>query len=47
MMKVQDVILRVMARKITWLEAAEIVGVCDRTMGRMRERYQEFGYDGL
>jgi hypothetical protein len=47
MMKVQDVILKAMAKKITWLEAAEILGVCDRTMRRMRERYQEFGYDGL
>ncbi len=47
MMKVQDVILKAMAKKITWLEAAEIMGVCDRTMRRMRERYQEFGYDGL
>ena len=31
-MKLQDVILRAMAKKITWLEAAEIIGVCDRTM---------------
>ena len=46
-MKLQDVILRAMAKKITWLEAAEIIGVCDRTMRRMRERYEEFGYDGL
>ena len=34
-------------KKITWLEAAEIIRVCDRTMRRMRERFQEFGYDGL
>ena len=47
MMKLQDVILRAMAKKITWLEAAEIIGVCDRTIRRMRERYQEFGYNGL
>src|SRR3954467_1545374 len=47
MMKLQDVILKAMAKKITWLEAAEIIGVCDRTMRRIRERYQEFGYDGL
>src|SRR3954466_13287616 len=47
MMKLQDVILKAMAKKITWLEAAEIIGVCDRTMRRMRERYQEHGYDGL
>jgi transposase len=46
-MKLQDVILKTMAKKITWLEAAEIAAVCDRTMRRMRERYQEFGYDGL
>jgi hypothetical protein len=47
MMKLQDVILKALAKKITWLQAAEIIGVCDRTIRRMRERYQEFGYDGL
>jgi transposase len=47
MMKLQDVILKALAKKISWLEAAEIIGVCDRTMRRMRERYQELGYDGL
>ena len=46
-MKLQDVILKAMAKKISWLDAAEIIGVCDRTMRRMREGYQEFGYDGL
>ncbi len=46
-MKIQDVILKAMAKKISWLEAAEIVGVCDRTMRRMRESYQQFGYTGL
>lgn len=46
-MKLQDVILKAMAKKITWLEAAEIAGVTDRTMRRMRERYSEFGYNGL
>src|SRR5260370_41723889 len=46
-MKVQDVILKAMAKKISWLEAAEIVGACDRTMRRMRESYQQFGYTGL
>jgi len=46
-MKLQDVILKAMARKISWLDAAEIIGVCDRTMRRMREGYQKFGYDGL
>jgi transposase len=46
-MKIQEVILRAMAKRITWLQAAEIVGVTDRSMRRWRERYQEFGYDGL
>jgi transposase len=46
-MKVQEVILRAMAKKITWWQAAEILGVSDRSMRRWRERYEEFGYDGL
>jgi transposase len=46
-MKLQDVILKAMAKKISWLAAAEIIGVCDRTMRRMREGYQQFGYTGL
>jgi transposase len=47
MMKLQDVILKAMAKKITWLEAAEIAGITDRTMRRMKKRYEEFGYNGL
>src|SRR5271169_2568273 len=46
-MKLQDVLLKAMAKKISWMEAAEIAGVTDRTMRRIRDRYQEFGYDGL
>ena len=46
-MKVQEVILRAMAKKITWWQAAEIIGISDRQMRRWRERYAEFGYDGL
>jgi hypothetical protein len=46
-MKVQEVILRAMAKKITWWQAAEILGISDRHMRRWRERYEEFGYDGL
>jgi hypothetical protein len=34
MMKLQDVLLKAMAKKITWWEAAEIIGVTDRTMRR-------------
>lgn len=46
-MKVQEVILKAMAGSLKWWEAAEIIGVSDRTMRRWRERYQEVGYDGL
>ena len=46
-MKVQEVILRAMAKKITWWQAAEIIGISDRSMRRWRERYEEGGYDGL
>src|SRR5579864_2956558 len=46
-MKVQEVILRALAKKITWWQAAEIMGISDRHMRRWRERYEEFGYDGL
>jgi transposase len=47
MMKLQDVILKAMARKLTWIEAAEIAGMSVRNMQRMRERYREHGYNGL
>ena len=46
-MKVQDVLLKAMARKISWLAAAEIIGVTPRTMRRWRERLEEHGYSGL
>jgi transposase len=47
MMKLQDVLLKAMAKKISWWEAAEIIGVTERTMRRWRERLEEHGYSGL
>jgi transposase len=47
MMKLQDVILKAMARKLTWIEAAEIAGMSVRNMQRKRQAYIEHGYDGL
>src|SRR5215831_19362419 len=35
-MKVQDVMLQAMAKKITWWQAAEILGISDRHMRRWR-----------
>jgi transposase len=46
-MKIQEVILRALAKKITWWQAAEIIGISDRQMRRWYRRYQQFGYDGL
>jgi transposase len=46
-MKLQDVLLKAMAKKISWMSAAEIAGITDRTMRRIRERYEKFGYTGL
>ena len=46
-MKLQDVLLKAMAKKITWWDAAEIIGVTDRTMRRWRLRLDEEGYSGL
>lgn len=47
MMKIQDIILRAMAGKLKWFQAAEIIGISVRQMQRWRQRYQEHGYDGL
>ena len=43
MMKLQDVLLKAMAKKIRWWDAAEIIGVTDRTMRRWRERLEAEG----
>ena len=47
MMKIQEVVLKAMSGKLKWWEAAEIIGITDRTMRRWRERYEEHGYSGL
>jgi transposase len=47
MMKLQDVILKAMAKKLTWIQAAEIAGMSVRNMQRKRQSYQDYGYNGL
>ena len=47
MMKLQDVLLKAMAHKISWADAAEIIGISCRSMRRWRERMEEGGYSGL
>ncbi len=46
-MKIQEIVLRAMSGEITWIKAAQIIGVSDRTMRRWKLRYQKYGYDGL
>lgn len=46
-MKLQDVILKAMAKKISWIDAAEIAGMSVRNMQRKRQAYVEYGYTGL
>jgi transposase len=46
-MKRQEIILRAYAKKISWIEAAEILGYSPRHLRRVREKYEEVGFDGL
>lgn len=46
-MKLQDVILKAMAKKLSWIEAAEIAGMSVRNMQRKRQAYVDYGYTGL
>ena len=46
-MKVQEVILRAIGKRITWWQAAEVLGISDRQMRRWKRRYELHGYDGL
>jgi transposase len=46
-LKIQEVILRAIAKRITWWQAAEIIGISDRQMRRWKQRYEAYGYDGL
>src|SRR5262245_33644814 len=46
-MKIKDVITRVMAGTINWIQAAEILGMSDRQLRRWRGHWEKYGYDGL
>ena len=46
-MKLQDVILRAMSGELSWLQAADILGMQPRSLRRWRARLQRVGYDGL
>jgi len=46
-MKRQEIILRAYAKKLTWIEAADILGMSYRHLQRVREAYRRLGFDGL
>src|SRR5438874_9729515 len=46
-MKVQEVILRALSGRESWLQVADVLGVSARTVRRLRLRYQKLGYSGL
>lgn len=46
-MQAKEVILRAMNKEYSWLRAAEILGITPRGLRRMRQRMEQFGYEGL
>jgi transposase len=42
-----EAIVRAIAKDITWIQAAQICGVSERQMRRLKRRYEKHGYDGL
>lgn len=46
-MKREEIILRAYARKISWIEAAGILGMSCRHLRRVRQAYEKWGFDGL
>ncbi|MFH0732238.1 MAG: helix-turn-helix domain-containing protein [Candidatus Omnitrophota bacterium] len=46
-MKRHEVILKAMSGEFNWIQAAEILGITDRQMRRVRLQYRVYGVDGL
>jgi hypothetical protein len=46
-MQVREVIMRALNREYSWLRAAEILGITPRGLRRLRQRMEQFGYEGL
>ena len=43
----KEVVVRAIAKELTWIQAAEICGITARQMRRLKRRYERYGYDGL
>jgi transposase-like protein len=46
-MRPREVILQALRGTMTWLQAAEVLGLSPRTMRRWRHKYQQFSVEGL
>ena len=46
-MKVRDVIRQALGGKVTWLQAADILGRSPRSMRRLRLKFERYGVDDL
>jgi transposase len=46
-MQIKEVMLRAMNKEYSWLRAAEILGITTRGLRRLRQRMEQFGYQGL
>jgi hypothetical protein len=46
-MQVKEVLMRAMNKEYSWLRAAEILGITPRGLRRLRQRMEQFGYEGL
>ena len=46
-MKIKEVILRAVSRELTWIQAADILGMSARTMRRWKGKFEYAGMEGL
>ena len=46
-MQIKEVLVRAMNKEYSWLRAAEILGITPRGLRRVRQRMEQFGYQGL
>jgi hypothetical protein len=46
-MQIRDVLVRAMNKEYSWQQAAEILGITPRGLRRVRQRMEQFGYQGL
>lgn len=43
----KEIVMKAINKNITWIQAADILGITARQMRRLKVRYEEHGYDGL